>query len=301
MVVFTVIAGVPERLSGATPSVIVSDPATQPAWAEGGVLPSCSSATATAEPPSRLAALASELSDYGAGAVVASICAHDDTQAFASISAAIVRCVIGPGACLPSLREVRSDGTVACDLHETLPARGEGARHTRCAELGAPGTYELVRVDRATDGAGRVLDREVCRVRQLTRAELLGSDEPGWFWDDGTAGAASDLPEYCAHTITLRGTAYVIGAEVSLECTQRLGAAPPALTALGLGERCDPTEYGQPCPGPLRCDPLLALCGVPCTAVADCRAAGLPNHACDDEPRGPESARGFCVSPTCSS
>lgn len=117
----------------------------------------------------------------------------------------------------------------------------------------------------------------------------------------------------------------ISGAEVRLTCSETL--LPDTGDPGRMGAPCDPrtglVELGagpMPCsaghatpgnPATLACDAFDERCALPCTADADCVAAGLPGYACDgrlaasyfgsEPPDGipADAAHHFCVSTTC--
>jgi hypothetical protein len=224
------------------------------AGASGEDTQACAVLDPSVDAARNLVQAASDEAAYGVATVVEPICADDYLSALDRTSVALSRCVIGVGTCLARSFVRVGDGRIDAVLEEILPPIDGGARYTHCAQLEPPGIYERVGMEHWYDG-----DREVCRMRQLAASEVLGTGDPGWFWDDGTFGALSTNPQYCDSTIGLHGTGFVIGASVRLRFADREHAEGPT---------------------------------VECTTDADCTAGGLVGHACDPD-------RHLCVVPTC--
>ncbi|MBW2462719.1 MAG: hypothetical protein JRH11_13800 [Deltaproteobacteria bacterium] len=249
--------------------------------------PSCNVAgRGLAFPPRRMVQVAKELSAAGAGGIVQSICQADFTPALDAIIAKIAD-VLG-GACLPRELNPNEDGTVNCQVLETLPITGEV---TRCDQIAG---RTFLTTDADTGG-------QVCEVLQLAALGGASPTDPGWFYDNFTSevlmrcGEAADDGQRISYT---SGNEPRTGTLVRLECLQPVqptGAAgvrdiySPCTSATDTV--CPATD--STCARDLICDPESQEWQVECTTDASCpagfrcvtgRADGLAN---------------ICTNPTC--
>ncbi|MEM9864369.1 MAG: hypothetical protein AAF938_22405 [Myxococcota bacterium] len=142
-----------------------------------------------ANPPVRIAALARDLADEGARAIVQSICQEDFSPAVSAILRRLGE--ESNGLCVGRAIGVDRRGAVRCDLLEALPARGDV---TRCIELAG-------RVDtgeRTAEGG------EICRMCQaagdfanVVDPDLACAQLDGGAWRYETSGArcSRDAPQ----------------------------------------------------------------------------------------------------------
>ncbi len=290
------------------------------------LLPSCTAplGRGVAYPPRRIVEVAQGLERLGASTTIQSICNTSFTGAvdviIEKISAALA------GACLPRELNPDAEGNVPCDVFELLPQIGGSGEFQHCADLPNAEAFELDTTE-TTTVSGVSVERELCRVRQVGRAGAAVT--AGWYYDDGTLGAASDLPPLCGQRIAFSVASPVTGAEVRLECFQTI--LPGTGAAAQLGSFCDPTNdaltsldaAGAHCsdgiatPGypasvaGLSCDAFDRTCQVHCASDSDCTAAGLLSYVCDTRTADvffgdtrppelmPEDVHNFCVNPTC--
>jgi hypothetical protein len=283
----------------------------------GYLVASCSSASGEAYPARRLVDFTQRV-----GGVVQSICQTDFGPAIDVLVNRIANAL--GGTCLPRQLNPDADGNVDCSVVEVLPSTGPT---THCADLPEQDTYELARIERGVDDSGAVVEREVCRVRQVGRAGaggVAGGVVPGWVYDDGTLGAFSELPAGCMQRIAFSALMPIGGADIRLECSQTI--LPASGEAAQLGSFCDPatgivSRGTVTCgtghavagnPTTLACDAFDRTCQVPCSDDAQCVAAGLLSYVCDHRdaatvfagvtlPTGvqPGDTHDFCVNPTC--
>ncbi|MBX7192811.1 MAG: hypothetical protein K1X94_12170 [Sandaracinaceae bacterium] len=296
--VFGVIAGVPttlepvedlERaLAEARASVRVDDTGAQ-------LVPSCTSGRGEALPPVRLLETARDLDALGARVTVSSICGDSLAPAIDAFAAALAR--TQPIGCLYQPLVRGDGGLVDCSMYELLAA-GQ-----RCDE-GRGRTLEELVVD--DTGSGRAL----CHVAQVA----LGATDPGWFYDD--TGAALELCGWPYRIGFVHGAEPGPGAEHRMVCARSVevdssrepwcDADHARTTPCRVGMFCDRDDDRCGTAG-LSCDPVHALCGIPCESDEDCVAAGA-DARCDLRSLGallgpaaaePERPRRICVRPTC--
>ncbi len=279
----------------------------------GYLLSACDSATGEAYPARRIVDFTQRV-----GGVVQSICQSDFGPAIDVLVRRIANAL--GGACLPRELNPDADGNVPCDVLQVLPAN---TPHSHCSDLTNPEAFELVRTETSVDGAGNLIEREVCRVQQVGRAGA--GTTPGWVYDDGTLGSFSSLPAGCTQRIAFSALTPVTGANIRLECFQTI--LPGSGGSVQIGSFCDPTTQlingsttlhcadghavaGNPMT--LSCDAFDRTCQIPCAADSDCVAAGLLSYVCDNRPASeyfgmatlPTGVSGdtihhFCVNPTC--
>jgi hypothetical protein len=297
LLVYAIIAGVPTE--AVTPDQTYEQILAHPDMMEmidpdmpTRLRPSCNVAgRGFAFPPRRLVEVARQLDSAGAAGIVQSICQSDFSPAIAAIIDKIAD-VLG-GACLPRELNPTEDGTVSCDVIETLPLEGE---FTRCDQI--PGR-EFVETDPETGG-------QVCRVIQRVPAGGTAPTEPGWYYDNFSA----DVMDRCGDAMTgstgqrisfTSGNEPRTGTLVRLECLQPVqgsgGAAilQPDSPCSSPGATCaDGTPMGDATcrlpagveGGTLVCDMESRTWQVQCMSDAQCQA-------------GFRCTGGICVNPTC--
>ncbi len=240
----------------------------------------CQSRGSDAQAPTRIVRVAEGLKARGASAVVQSICQDDFRPALDSVISQIVK-ALPP--CLPRPLNPRANGTVPCDVVETLP---EGAA---CGEGRTDLGFE--------DGRRR------CSMPQLPTG---GDTEPtaaGWYYDDFSEAAANCGGEGRGQRIAFSGpedARPASGTDVLLECLQPVMSAEPAV--IDQGARCfaadatcaageapaqDPTRR---CNRDLFCEPTLRTWEIGCAADVDCPVG----YRCDEALERPR-----CINPTC--
>ena len=257
-----------------------------------------------AYPPRRLVSVARGLQEAGANGIVQSVCQSDFTPALRAIIDKIAD-VLG-GACLPRELNRATDGSVNCDVTETLPSTGD---YTTCASLASIGRDpEPIRRE-IDDKTGAEV--EVCRVIQVIpdrsgATPSLPSGGVGWYYDDFDP----DLPTRCADN--QQRISFTPGAEPKTGTLVKLECYQPARDDVGglrvPGDGCGdndnmPQNNVCTCEG-VDCSPSIAgmicdaeslTCQVPCSSNADCRnRLGLGGFICDTSKATP-----FCVNPTC--
>ncbi len=308
--IFAAITGVPaDLLSGMDPNnldydAILADSSMQerpdPADPLHRLATSCDRAgTGTAYPPRRIVQVAKGIHDAGSTGVIQSICADDFEPAINTIIDKIAAAL--KGACLPRALNPKADGSVSCDVVETLPALGSGADVTHCSQLADKGR-DGTPLRMVTDADGT---HEVCKVKQIVPngcdPNMPGQCPPGWYYEDAAhAPPTSDIATTCPMDHQQRisytaGDEPVNGTEVDLECLQ------PLSTGSGGGPGGD-VILGSPCtPGAMddcgtsaqvrgmTCDADSHTCQLPCTSDADCSNENLGGFVCD----------GICKNPTC--
>ncbi len=242
-------------------------------------------------PPRRMVEVARQLDAAGAAGIVQSICQADFSPAISAVIDKIAD-VLG-GACLPRELNPADDGTVSCDVIETLPVDGE---FTRCDQI--PGR-EFVETDPDTGG-------QVCRVAQLVPSGGVAPTDPGWYYDNFSA----DVMTRCGDTMTgstgqrisfTSGNEPRTGTLVRLECLQPVqgtgGSAviQPDTPCTSPGATCaDGMSMGDAtCQlpsgvegGTLVCDEQSRTWQVQCSSDAQCSS-------------GFRCSAGICVNPTC--
>ena len=231
--------------------------------------PSCNmTGRGLAFPPRRLVEVAQELDAAGAAGIVQSICSEDFTPAIDAIIEKIAD-VLGT-ACLPREFVPNEDGSVNCQIFETLPITGD---ITRCDEI--PGRT-LVATDTETGG-------EVCEVTQLVPSGGVIPTEPGWFYDDFT----EDVLRHCTDAETdgqrisyTDGNAPRTGTLLRLECGET-GEEPGGSAVVDIYSACD-SAVDTVCPASeatcarnLICDPESLCWQAPCDTDANCPAGFL--------------------------
>lgn len=196
-ILFHLIAGVPPDRVGASPDVILADPAMVETIdpATGTTLrPACVSpdSRGVAVPARRLVEVARGLQSRGSYAGISSVCASDFTSAIDAFVAEIGD-MLQPR-CLPSPIPLAAPGAVSCQL-SVVPESG-----TSCESLGLP--------------AGTMGE---CALQQVTDPARRGTT-PGWFYDDDPTGPASRLVPGCDQRITLSATTLPRNATYHLHC-----------------------------------------------------------------------------------
>jgi hypothetical protein len=192
--------------------------------------------------------------------------------------------------CLPAPLRRLVDGSVRCQLNETL------ALGARCNQVEG---RELERV--LEDG------REVCRVAQLvpTREERALQEAPpgvGWFYDDFTLRALTQCPSARPQLLNFANTEPTPDAELRIECVFDDTGDPDTPQ---LGRSCDPEaapELPNPCQGsalPLYCEPSTRLCELRCNTSADCPLGFTCTANADPTSPDPERESGYCTDPRC--
>ncbi len=260
------------------------------------IRPSCNVAgRGLAFPPRRLVEVAKGLHESGAAGIVQSICQPDYTSTFDAIIDEIADAL--SAGCLPYELSQNEDGTVDCQVFETLPAAGA---ITHCEQI--PGRT-LSTTDAATGG-------EVCEVTQLTAAGGVAPTEPGWYYDDFSV----DVLRRCADTETdgqrisyTAGNAPRTGTQVRLDCP-RLGEGTVVDSYSPCDAAIDTTtcERGSApasspdsrCARDLVCDPETRVWHMPCDTDANCPAA----FRCVTDRGTSESSTplpNICVNPSC--
>jgi len=299
LLIFSVIAGVPTQLvRNATNdetglqdfNAILSDNlmVPRPNLDRTGLVPSCTSANGSADPPRRFVQLARDLQARGAGAVVQSICQPDFRPAIDSVLEEVAR-VLGE-ACLPRPLNPDASGRVNCNVIEILPPDGD---MTECSQV--PGRTRVgVQVDPITNE-----ESEICSVAQIPASndEVPNIDEvgAGWFYDDFSTDALTNCREGQNQRISyIPGAEPVTNTVVRLQCLQPVqGSADSDAagggTTVALGSPCRPFPSSQPdpveniCQGVTTdgftnaniCDPFSRTCQAPCETSADCGAGFL--------------------------
>lgn len=241
-----------------------------------------------AYPGRRAIEVARGLRDAGAGTTVASICGADFEGALDEIIDRIGDAT--RGTCLPRALQADADGRVPCEVAEVLLPIGSAAdERTHCASLAHPDAYALDGME-TVQLNGAPATREVCRVRQLARADI-GGTSAGWFYDDGTT-PGSDVASFChgaagAQRVSTQGLTLVSGAELRFICDEHIQGNGADIT---IGTFCNPGAALDTCAAglapdhrtPLRCDPFTRACAVACGNDAACTNAGLGGQLCDD-------------------
>ena len=289
--------------------------------------PSCEGPGGPALPPRRMVTLAQELEEVGVATSLQSLCTSDFSPALFDVLELVARELSG-SACLARPLNRDAFGLVTCELHETLPASGEPSE-TQCALV--PGRGEGPIEVAADPDTG--LDRETCRVQQLTREAfertLAGDgDAGGWVYDDFGPDLVWECPADRQQRFRfVPGSEPIRGSVLRFVCTDALTPSrPPGVITLGdtcfRGERVSQRERDDfcllattapsageglderlvealPAGGRLFCEPVGLTCQVACASDADCpRGAsciGLP----DPSDVAPPVSSGFCFDPTC--
>ncbi|HKP55265.1 MAG TPA: hypothetical protein VJV78_01015 [Polyangiales bacterium] len=274
---------------------LLSDPRMQPDT--DNVMPSCSSATATATAPRRLMQFARDL---GRGTYVQSICDYDLARMFSDMLdvEGVKNREAGICSRIPLVPD--SQGLLPCRITWELPKDAdpeEPLTPVSCADrpelLSDPGPGFPQRSER-----GRVL----CEVRQAP--VRLGAD--GSITPQGVGFFGAPKKSYCPGAGSLKiGFSPVemppSGVTVAMECvdeTQRVGAKLRGVPAIG--DTCLQWETlqgsdalcgnasGDHGSGKLFCHPQSNRCVLGCSAARECPSA----WACD-------AASGSCIKPAC--
>jgi hypothetical protein len=299
---FAAIAGIPlDPGTGSYDEVLAMPELTERIDPENpsALLPSCTSSTGfSARPPRRLLEVANGLSRLGADTSFRSIC---DTNPVTNVDALLAHIAARVGrSCLDGVR-VYPDGSIACELIETLAPEGTPAVPVRCEELPMAGVYEDV-----GDGGDGSARQAMCRVRRIDPLDT--TIDVGWYYDDGSHPTSPAAPE-CQGTVGLRGIELAPGARFSVRCYEEPELWPPALPAcdpgsgaiVGTSQRCsDLVGTGA---AELACDDFTLHCGMPCRSSDDCASSTFCDlHTASElfqgarpERLAPSAVRGFCA------
>lgn len=235
-----------------------------------------------AYPGRRAVELARDLDAAGAGVTLASICGTSFEGALDELIDKVGEAF--RGTCLPRALNTDAEGRVACQVQEILLPVGSGPdEHTHCASLGDAAAYAFASMETTTVN-GMPETREVCRIHQLSQAELAAGVH-GWFYDDGPAAIAACLGTD-ARRVALQDLTLVSGAHLRLVCDEHIEGNG---TAISIGTFCNPGGAIDTCAAgvapdrrtPLHCDLFTRACAVPCANASACTAAGLPGQQCD--------------------
>jgi hypothetical protein len=224
---FAVVGGVPISLieAGANYDAILDDEVMQPMLdpsRPGHLLASCTSESGReATPPLRLVQVAEALDRLGSRTTVQSVCAEPLTRVADPLIEALAPTLVARN-CLPRPLSPDDDGRVACEVDVMLAPPTSDGRITHCIEI--EGATRLT--DIGTSWSSPSADREVCRVPQLSRAEVA-AEQVGWFYDDGDPrlGDASGLSEGCGQNIDV-SRLELNGAELRVRCRAHSGDLP---------------------------------------------------------------------------
>lgn len=294
LVLFHVIAGVPEDLVATVPEdfgdnpgsqdrfydALLGDSRMQPlARADGTLTPACESAGASATPARRLVEAAR---GFGGNARVLSVCQRD-WSAVVDRTLEVISRHIG-AVCLPRPIPRASSGLVDCDVVWELPIAGAApdGTPTRCDQV--PALLSLDELRPAGDGGG-----QRCIVRQLavTGPPEARAVEPGfgWFLDDFSEDARRECTTSPKQRVAFSsGAEPRSGLQASLECVETWPLVPQSgelMAVVGipaLFDSCDPFDPGA-CARPLEgievnevdffdrsltCHPAHQVCVLPC-------------------------------------
>ena len=269
-----------------------------------------------AYPGRRAIEVARGLAAAGAGTTIGSIC---DASFESSLDEIIQR--VGEafrGTCLPRPLGTDATGRVTCRVDEVLaPIGSTDDDRSHCSLLPSHDSYTLEAMETVLVG-GELVTREVCRIHQLSRAEVGGST-PGWFYDDGSTGTnvAADCPTTGggAQRVSIQGLTLVTGADLRFVCDEAIEGTGTTVT---IGTFCNPGAAVDTCAAalapdrrtPLVCDLFTRACAVRCSGDSECTGAGLAGQVCDSRmamevfasvPDGldPTATHDVCVNAAC--
>ncbi|MBK8170628.1 MAG: hypothetical protein IPK60_09835 [Sandaracinaceae bacterium] len=252
------------------------------------IVPACSGAGGSAAPARRIVEVAR---GFGENGIVQSICQEDFGPALDAIIDRIASKL--ENVCLPRALNPDQEGLVGCEVIEDLPSfelPHDGPVH--CADLVGVEPTPV----RIANG------RESCRVLQVPVIDdTVASAQDGWYYDDFSAG----VRERCTRTATPQRIAFttgavpVDGAEVRLECLQRVQSTIGSNSVTNIGTFCDANAATDACAGSgiggLFCEPNTRTCQVGCVSDETCPSAFLCFHPED------ASEPSYCVNPICTS
>lgn len=328
LLVFSAIVGVPPNLlppvdlsdlnADEVPTdyaAILADPAMQqrPGKVIGannqefpGPAPACSVSAETqfqgsAQPAQRIVQLAQKLSQQKANAVLQSICSADFTPALNAILKKIASVL--NGSCLTRELPRANDGSVKCEVLETLPATGNV---TACAQTGAGRDPQPFRVE--TGG------RETCRIQQIvpTRSGGVTRLPPGegWYYDDFSDEVKNKCPANRQFRVAFSsGLKLITGSSVRFECLLPVKSGSTD-NSVGIGTKCDPKAQGDAfCAqsaetANLICDDGTSTCQRSCgdntavNGISDALCSDLGAFVCDIDVIN-KGSRPICVNPSC--
>lgn len=295
-VVFAAITGVPADLVADAEHVnydaLLNDSRMQvePYVDSRGIIsvhPACEGTGGSAAPARRIVETAQR---FGANGIVQSICQDDFGPALEAIINKIASFL--DRVCLPRALNPDENGQVQCDVIQQLPSfelPHDGPVH--CADVVGVDPTPL----RITNG------REECRMTQVDVVDDVVQTGEGWYYDN----FSDAVRQHCRLTTTPQRIAFtpaaipVNGAQVHLECLQRVQSTGSASGNIDIGTFCDPTASADMCAGSvvggLFCEASTRTCQIACTNDASCPSSFL---CLQSDSATPQS---YCVNPVCTS